>query len=215
MESIKYINREKLIEFYIAMDASKKGIPKPLDYDTAIWKNWNDPNMLDQWLQDSHYKHGVIPGFRKWAYVQLSNEDLLNCAIVNSIGIFKDLGQYLRNLSKMKEFQEWKPDRKADWYNPLSQGNFNEHLSIILRPACGNEKEQGAKLYIEDGSGRAICYLRAILEFDKESEMYGYVGFDPDPDSKFLQTNLCEEFSIKNRYKYEKLEDILALINKK
>ncbi|MFA5993700.1 MAG: hypothetical protein WC823_01945 [Parcubacteria group bacterium] len=208
MKILKTITRKELINFYLVSDRNKKNKPIPDGIDPLMW---DDPNKLDEWLGKFEYKTGVITGFRQWAYVQISKEDFLDSAISDSIPQFKNKGQRLRDLVGTKEFLAWKPkDSLPIWYDSLSKGVFDEKFAIIVRPACESEKRQGAKFYIEDGSGRSICYLRSILKIGKESKMTGYIGFDPDPMSNFLQEKLDGEFSRENRDKYLKIENILS-----
>lgn len=208
---IETIPRKTLIDFYLNSERIKKNKLIPPVNDSLIW---NDPNKLDNWLEKYCYKSGVISGFKQWAYVQISKEDLLNSAIVNSIDIFNGKDQLLGSLKNTKEFYEWKPNKNPFpiWYKPLSDGKFRKEFSIIIRPACNGERKQGAKFYIEDGSGRGICYLRSILKLHKESEMVGFFGFDPDRKSRFLQNELGREFSEKNYNKYSTFEESIKTL---
>lgn len=190
MKKLKTIDRKELIDLYLKGEAEKKNKLIPQDYDCLNWDNSND---LDTWLKKYCYKFGVISGFKQWAYVKLDKNDLLNCAIVNSI--FSGMSQRLGDLVGTKEFKEWEPNEKRDWYEPLSRGCFQEKYAVIMRPACESEIKQGAKYYVEDGSGRTICYLKSILRLDSESEMTAYIGFDPDNDSIFLNEKLDKTFA--------------------
>ncbi len=209
MKYINQIDRKELIKWYLEREEKRKD--KPIPNQDSL--NWNNPNNLDEWLKKYCYKSGVISGFKQWAYVHLSKEDLLDSAIVGSINNFKGKGQLMRNLTQAPEFQNWEPDRDVTWFNDLSKGIFKEEFVIIIRAVCKHEKGQGAKYYIEDRSGRALCYLRHILNSKKESEMYGYIGFNPDPCSNFLQKELGGEFSNNNIDKYKTFEKLQLTIN--
>jgi len=211
MIEIRTISRKELIDFYLNIEKLKKGKQVPADYDSL---NWDDPNALDNWLQANAYKHGVIAGFREWNYVKLLREDLLDIAVVNHI-FHKD--RVLHKLVGNEEFEQWTPNREPlpTWYEPLQNGIFKEEFSIILRAPTPGEKKEGARLYVEDGSGRSICYLRTITKKKIESQMCGYIGFDPDPKSDFLQNRLEKEFANNhNGEKYSTIEKLNAEIYK-
>jgi len=205
MQLRKETNRRELIDFYLNIENDKKDKEIPSDYNSL---DWNNANELDCWLLNNGYKRGVISGFKKWAYVKLSKDDILDLAISDSIPQFKNKGQRLRDLMDTKEFMAWKPNKDPlpIWYDSLSKGVFDEKFSIIMRPACESEKRQGTKFYIEDGTGRALCYLRSILKLNKESEMLGFIGYAPDQESIFLQKELDEEFSKENCRNYLTIE---------
>ncbi len=71
-----------------------------------------------------------------------------------------------------------------------------------------------AALYVEDGSGRSICYYRSLLRTGAASTMRGYIGFDPNPQSVSFRTELERE-SARNATRYSTLENILNAINVK
>jgi hypothetical protein len=175
------VDRKNLIDFYLRTDNEKKNKTMPADYGSL---NWNDPNALDRWLQQHGYKSGILSGYKRWAHVQLSKDDLMDTAIANHIFIGQP--QRLGDLVDTESFQKWAPPQKPyrSWYEPLSRGENPKDLEIILRPAVSSE---GSKYYVEDGSGRSICYLRSIHNFRLDSEMCAYIGTEPDPQSIFMQ----------------------------
>ncbi len=205
-------DRKTLIDSYLQREIEKKNKPIPPRYENLTW---DDPDDLDEWLEKYCYKPWVMPGFKSWIHVQISKDDLMNCAIVNHI--FKDKSQRLGYLIADPEFQSWEPyqDPKPIWYEPLSRGEFQEKFAITLRAVCPDEKKWNAKFYIEDGSGRSIYYLRKIVRLNKDSEMTGCIGIDPDPKSNALQEKFNGEFSAKNRVKYATFEALLESVSGK
>jgi hypothetical protein len=179
------VARKEVIDFYLESDNAKKDTTTPSDYDSLDWSN---PNTLDKWLCKNGYKHGVLPGYKKWDLVKLSKQDLKDTAIVS--GIFKDKPQRLGDLVGTPEFRDWKPDRPSSqaWFEPLSRGEIPESCILVLRPALPFSLEK-AKYYVEDGSGRAICYLRAIEEKGTDSELCAYLGTEPDKCSAFMRAH--------------------------
>ncbi|MBU0999041.1 hypothetical protein KKG24_01905 [Patescibacteria group bacterium] len=212
MKRLKIIDRKELIDLYLEAEEVKKQKSIPPGYDLLEWDN---PNNLDTWLEKYGYKHGVISGFKQWAYVKLNKGDLMNCAIVAGIDIFCRMSQRLGNLENTEEFNRWEPNKKPVpiWYESLSRGCFKEKFAVIMRPACESEIKQGAKYYVEDGSGRMICYLRSILSLNSKSEMTAYLAFDPDESSSFLNEKLNKKFAGGGRGKYTTLEQTLQTID--
>jgi hypothetical protein len=202
MKLISTINREQLIDLYLGAEAVKKNKPIPQNYASL---DRDDPDALDAWLKANGYKDGVISGFKSWALVELSTDDLSNVAVVT--GIFQS-GRVLKNLAETPELNRWIPDRNPlpIWYAPLSIGIWDDSFSIILRAPTNDERSEGAKLYVEDGSGRSICYFRYLFQNKAESRMRGHIGFDPDPRSSFLKNQLDGQFADADKYAtYEKL----------
>ena len=179
------MDRKEVIDFYLESDNVKKNGTIPADYSTL---DWNDPNALDCWLRKHGYKFGIMPGYKEWAYVQLSKDDLMDTVIVSSI--FPGSARRLGDLIDTQALKEWVPDRDSSkaWYEPLSKGDVPKGCDIILRHST---KGEGGKYYVEDGSGRSICYLRAIHNLHRDSEICGYIGTKPDPSSNFMR----EKFS--------------------
>jgi hypothetical protein len=124
-------------------------------------------------------------------------------------GIFKS-GKVLSRLAKSREFTDWIPNREPlpTWYAPLEANQWKEEYALILRPPTPSEMLRGAKLYVEDGSGRSICYYRTLLRTNTESRMRGYLGFAPDPGSRFLATLLEREFFL-NAQEYATFDDLV------
>lgn len=187
MEIIKpNIDRKEVIDFYLESDNAKKDTTTPSDYDSLDWSN---PNTLDEWLRKNGYKPGVLLGYKKYALVKLSKQDLEDTAIVDHIfpGKSQRLGDLLVGTP---EFQDRKPNTQSSetWFDQLSRGKIPENCVLILRPALFSEK---AKYYAEDGSGRTICYLRVIEEKGTDSELCAYLGSEPDQLSAFMQA--CPE----------------------
>jgi hypothetical protein len=53
--------------------------------------------------------------------------------------------------------------------------------------------EAPAKWYVEDGSGRAICYLRRLLNYSKEKgKAKAYIGEKIDQNSHFMRKHFNE-----------------------
>ena len=180
------ISRQRVIETYVRYDAKKKNKP-PIDFEH--W-NWDDANSLDEKLQAAGYKFGVISGYIIWNLVQLSYDDLGECAIVNCI--FKGLPQTLGELTNFPAFDNWKPDKPPEWFETLEAGgNFPKEWAMILRPSVACEKP--AKWYVEDGSGRAICFFRYLVrQKDQGRSAFGYLGIEIDPSSNFMKNTFGE-----------------------
>jgi hypothetical protein len=216
MRLLGIVKRKELFDFYLGIEVIKKNKPIPADY-SPLDLDAIDVNALDAWLEDHGYKPGVISGFRSWAHVELDKNDLLDIAVKK--GIFKST-RVLRKLVGTPELSDWIPDKNPlpTWYGPLFIGEFRDDFSIILRAATPGEKREGAKLYVEDGSGRSICYFRTLLRTGMPSQMRGYIGFDPDPQSYFFQTLLEGEFAItctnKRGGKYKTFEQLLDTISR-
>ena len=195
--------------FYLWQEEKKKGIPIP----SFEGLDWNDPNALDAWLTVHRYKRGVIAGFQDWALVKLSKEDLLDCAIVDRSA--KNLGsdnRCLRAIIKCPKFLEYTAPSDKLWLPLLSQAKFSSESAIIIRPTCQSERRDGAKFYVEDGCGRILIYLQAILHSDSDSELTAYLGFRPDPQSIFIETKLELEFSGTRSKVYSTFESTLDFI---
>lgn len=186
MKVIKEVSRRELIEFYLKREA-EDGKSTPSSVDSLDWDN---PNTLDAWLDENGYKEGVISGFKKWKLVKLSKDDLLDCAIVGSI--FPGKSQCVGSLLEEGVLENWKPDRVTTWFNWLESGKpFKKEWALILRPALPCEK---ACWYIEDGSGRALCYTRRINKSGEESRAFAFIGHSPDPSSNWLKTHLGDGY---------------------
>jgi hypothetical protein len=175
------LSRREFIERYLKYEAQKKNLLLPSDING--W-NWTSPDSIDQKLRSSRFKCGIISGFKYWQHVTLFREDLLKCAIVNHI--FPGKSQVLSNLVSLPDFWSWRPDRQTEWYDRLNGGGpFSREWALILRPAVSSEHP--AVWYIEDGGGRAVCFLRRLIrENDQTGVACGYLGEDPDSSSEFM-----------------------------
>jgi hypothetical protein len=180
---------------------AKKRRPLPADYSTL---DWDDTNALDTWLWSHGYKGGVMSGFRRWAFVQFSVEDLLDLAIIPD-WYPQESSQRLRELVQIDDLDHRTTTPPQPWLERHLRGEFAAEFPIICRPTTRMNRRHRAKLWIEDGAGRTVVYLRAILRLGIESQMRGYVGFDPDPKSSYLQTKFKGEFA-KNASKLSTLE---------
>ncbi len=207
MKLLTTVSRKEVIEFYLDGEALRKNKHVTPTFGSL---NLDDPNATDQWLRENDYKYGVLSGFVKWAFVELSVNDIGNIAVVNHI--FKS-NRVLKHLAGTLELVNWIPNRNPlpIWYGPLEASEWKDEYAIILRPPTPGERSEGATLYVEDGSGRAICYYRSLLRTAAPSRMRGYIGFDPNPSSVFLQTWLEREFA-RNAARYSTLENMLKMI---
>lgn len=186
------LSRRELIEAYLKYEAPKpkKNLAAPSDIDE--W-DWNNPNAIDQKLESNRFKYGIISGFKHWQRVTLSQEGLRKCAIVNHI--FPREQQVLSHLVSLSAFWSWRPNRPTEWYDRLNGGGpFSREWALILRPAVSSERP--AVWYIEDGGGRAVCFLRRLIrENDQTNVATGYLGEDPDFSSKFMASRYPELLS--------------------
>ena len=103
--------------------------------------------------------------------------------------MFPGLPRVLSQLSRLSEFETWKPDREVEWFEQLERGgDYPREWPLILRPAVTGEFP--AKWYVEDGSGRATCFFRRLLRSSDYSRRgCGYLGVCPDRDSAFMRTH--------------------------
>lgn len=184
------LSRREFIERYLKYEAQKKNLPLPSDINE--W-DWTSPDSIDQKLRSGGFKFGIISGFKHWQHLTLFKEDLLKCAIVNHIFPYEQ--QVLSHLVSRSTFQSWTPDRQTEWYDRLNGGGpFSREWALILRPAVSSERP--AVWYIEDGGGRAVCFLRRLIrESDQTSVATGYLGEDPDSSSKFMAQHFRELLS--------------------
>ena len=191
MQLIRECSRQELINFYLNREKEKAS---NLEFNLGNL-DWDDPNTIDAFLRRYGLKAGVISGFKKWDYAKLYRKDILECAIVNQI--FPGKSQKLSDLVNTQEFRDWKPDRDTSWYSELSSGNstrYPEKWALILRLALPSEN--GARWYVEDGSGRAICFLkRLVRDSDDHGFAYAYIGKEPDSKSDWLRRHLDGYFT--------------------
>ncbi len=208
MKLLSVVPQKDVIDFYLGIEAVKKVKPIPSDYPSL---NLDNPNATDDWLNAHFYKRGVLAGFRQWALVELSLDDIGRIAIVD--GIFAS-HKVLKELAGTQELADWVPNRTPlpVWYGSLCAAEWRDEYSIILRPPTPGERRRGAALYVEDGSGRSICYYRSLLLTGGPSKMRGYIGFNPNPQSRFLRTWLEREFWL-NAQRYSTLENISKMLD--
>ena len=138
-------------------------------------------------------------------------ENIGNIAVVNRM--FKG-DRVLKNLKGARELDDWIPNRNPlpIWYGPLWANVWSDNYTIILRPPTVGERSEGASHYVEDGSGRSICYYRTLQRTGAPSRMRGYIGFNPNPNSEFFQKSLEGEFA-KNAARYSTLENTMRMID--
>lgn len=186
MPNERLVVRRFVIEQYVRYDARKKGKTVPEDMDQWDWSSADD---LDWHLKTADFKPGVLAGYISWEPIGPNQAELAKCAIVNSI--FPGLPQVLGELRNTVDFQVWHPGQK-EWFEHLEKGGQYPHeWPLILRPAV--KSESPAKRYVEDGSGRALCfYRRLVRSTDDASRAFGYLGIRPDPASTFMQTHFRE-----------------------
>lgn len=200
----QYLTRKDVIAAYVDYDARKKNCPLPANL--TDWP-WDDPNALDSELSRHGFKVGIITGYKTWNVVRLSRLDLLKCAVVNHMFCelsprFQRLPRALGELIHYSEFQQWKPNKPTNWYEWLECGKpFPDDWPLIIRPSVRSEAP--AEWYIEDGSGRAVCFLRRLCNYPEENgTAFGYVGVEPDFKSQFMQQHF-EELLVRARHSGE------------
>ena len=180
---MELVTRQTVIENYLHYDSRKKNLPLPENL--TEW-DWSDPNELDIQLIKHGYKSGILAGYLYWKPVELGRSELSQCAIY--AGIFPPtLPRVLEQLIGCPAFESWKPDRDVEWFIPLEQGQaYPRDWPLILRPAV--KSEHPATLYLEDGSGRGLCFFRKLVRSnDNSRKAFGYLGVTPDPKSTFMQ----------------------------
>lgn len=188
MVLVSRLNREEVIRAYLERERRDKGTALPADVDDLAW---GDSAVLNAWLLDHGYKEGVLSDFRSWVVVRLTESDLMDCVIADFDGFWAGCpGRRIGTLltSCRSRVQEWRPNRPTSWFSALGAGApFPRDAPLILRPAVPSE---GGRWYIEDGSGRGLCYARRLQGHPGRCEVIGYLAFDPDPESEWLRTNL-------------------------
>ena len=179
---MKAITRRELVELYIRYDARKKnGVVPP---DLSEW-DWSSADAIDAGLAANGFKSGVIAGYTSWRAVELDRAELSRCAIVS--GIFPTLPRVLGQLPGYAAFDKWKPNHDVEWFEPLESGaEYPRKWPLILRPSIAIERP--ATWYLEDGSGRAICFFRHLVRSGNDlKRAFGYVGATPDLRSTFMR----------------------------
>jgi len=197
LETIKSgINRKEVIDFYIKYDYSKKSkkitpgeLMEKLDYD--------NPDDIDDLFVKYGYKGGIIPGFKKWDLVKLNRDDSGECAIYGGLAenCFDTECQKLKKLKENPGFKSWEPPKDKEWYFRIKTGgNIEREEALILRPAVKNE--DGAKWYLEDGSGRGLYLYKNALQ-NPANKVYAFAYLAkllPDKKSKFMRNKFKELF---------------------
>jgi len=183
------VTREEVIRFYARYDWGKKRKKENVDSlvsDIDNWP-WNDPDCIDQKLDDSGLKKGVLAAYRTWKLVELDVVDLLECAIVNHI--FPREPQALCRLVLLGKLAEWFPIGNPDWWRRIGNGlDLDVESALIVRPAVRSEAP--AKWYVEDGSGRALALLQRTLRYGETGRTaWAYRGYEPDERSAFIKAH--------------------------
>ena len=151
------VARQSVIEQYVRYDARKKHVSIPPDF--CAW-NWSSADDLDRRLEEAGFKKGIISGYLRWKPVELGLSDLSRCAVDDKV--FPGLSRALGQLRGLKDFETWKPDRDVEWFDPLERSeDYPRDWPLILRPAV--KCESPATWYLEDGSGRGICFFRRLV----------------------------------------------------
>ena len=179
------IERRAVIEAYAKYDCSKTGRATPA---FATW-DWSQADAIDKEMSGAHLKTGVPAGYLLWDEIELTMSDLCECAV--DIGIFSGQSRRLGSVCA-DELATWTPDRPTTWCEVIAGGHtFDEAAPMLLRPAVSGESP--AAWYIEDGSGRAIAFLKNQHIFRPSQPLaIAYLGRKPDPHSSFMQKELRE-----------------------
>jgi hypothetical protein len=135
-------------------------------------------------------KTGVPAGYLLWHEVEVTISDLRGCAIVASI--FPGKARSLGLLEHNGELTGWKPNRQTSWFEKITKGQtLDEPAPLLLRPAVRTELP--ARLYVEDGSGRATAFLANQTLFGATQTIAtGYFGIQPDKNSSFMREKFPE-----------------------
>lgn len=202
MRILRLAQRSEVIGCYLAREGRRQ---QSVAADAEIF-DFDDCNAMDRWLKRRRLKHGVITGFRRWVLVTLAWEDLLECAVVERIS----RGSSERSLGALWScgfLKDWEPiTPNPHWHDLIVAGEpLPPSEALIMRPALPSE---GARFYVEDGSGRA-AYLVAHRPCT-DVVAYGYIGFDPDPSSAWLGRALEGGHFVRWADRYHRFEDVLA-----
>ena len=182
------LTRQQLVRRYVNYDCTKKSRPVP---DLDGW-DWSSPDALDERLRSNGLKYGIITGYRAWELQRFGRDDLGACAIVSGIREFADKPRVLSLLRPHDEFEAWKPDRVTSWFATLDSGGaIDDDSALLIRPATRGERP--ARWYIEDGSGRAICFYRRLMRTpDSLDRAAVLLAREPDPSSTFMRERFAE-----------------------
>jgi hypothetical protein len=178
----KHVARRFVVEAYAAYDCQKKCVPSPRLSDS----DWSSADAIDRALEVATLKIGIAAGYLFWDRVEITLEDLIDCAVDASI-----FPGHSRKLGSVPHDQLTKC-RPGKWYESIAQGRpLGENVPMLLRPAVRSESP--AKWYIEDGSGRAITFLaNRELFHPSQALAIGYLGRTPDQHSTFMQQKFQE-----------------------
>lgn len=201
LKVLRVTDRREVVNHYLDRER-RSGRRVPLDWARL---RYDDANAMDTWLKGNRLKHGVISGFRQWAYAALAWQNLLDFAVVDRLS----RGLSVRSLGALLEIgflNDWEPITPNPlWHGPIRAGlPLTESDAIILRPALPAEQ---ARFYVEDGSGRAT-YLAAHPP-TADIVAFAYVGFDPDPVSRWLRSSLDSGYFIRAAARFQRMEDVL------
>lgn len=190
MEILREYSRQDLLEFYLSREREKGREDISLE-----GVDIDDPNVIDHHFASHGLKIGRIPGYRTWRYAKISKAELLQCAVY--VGIFGNQHpQVLSALLESGKLETWKPDRETTWFPTLhnlpSHFVYPEKWALILTHPTNGEAVQCAKWYVEDGSGRAICFLRSLHRNNRQDHAYAYIGEKMDPQSNFMQKKFSD-----------------------
>jgi len=185
----KDVERRAVVEAYLAYDSAKKEYARP---DTGGW-DWSSADAIDAALKaagspSNRPKHGVLAGYLKWIRVEVTIDDLRQCAIESRISqkfhpTIRDLGRLADNGLLVGQA----PDGRREWFDAIQAGgSLREDEPLILRPATRGELP--ANWYLEDGSGRAIALVANQERFTSGQVLaYAYLGIEPDQSSSFMR----------------------------
>jgi hypothetical protein len=179
------VDRRGVIEAYARYDCSKTGRATPA---FAAW-DWSQADVIDNEMRRAQLKNGVPAGYLLWDEVELTISDLHECAVEATIfpGQSRRLGSVAAD-----RFANWAPDRVTKWCKLIASGHtFDATDPMLLRPAVRTESP--ARWYIEDGSGRAIAFVKNQHIFGPSQTLAtGYLGRTPDHRSSFMQREFRE-----------------------
>lgn len=174
------VERRTVIETYAQYDCSKKGLPVP---DFPTW-DWSQADTIDKEMCLAHLKTGIPAGYLLWDQVELTVLDLRECAV--DVRIFPGQPRRLGSVG-VGELTRWRAAPQNMWQTVIAAGQpLDATAPMLLRPALRGETP--ARLYVEDGSGRAIAFLKNQHLFRSSQVLaVGYLGRKPDPHSSFMQ----------------------------
>jgi len=187
MKTIKYgVDRRTVIEAYARYDCDKNSRAIP---DFSAW-DWSEADSIDCEMRRARLKVGIPAGYRLWDHIEVFISDLRECAVSGSI--FPGEQRALGLLECVDKFKDWKPNRITTWFDKINAGEaLFEAAPMLIRPAVRGEWP--ARWYVEDGSGRAITFVKNQHLFEAtQAVAIGYLGRRPDPESLFMQAKFPE-----------------------